>query len=326
MTHPKPLQIGQSDFREFRRADGYYVDKSMFIEQVINAAALVMLLPRPRRFGKTLNLSMLRYFFEQTDEDNAVLFDGLAIKKTPLFNQHQGQYPVIYMTLKDLKSRSWQECFDQIREMIHQLYLQYTYLLDGDLLHDQEKSEFNKVISLDDSPRVYQNALKNLSNFLHRHHQQKVIILIDEYDTPIQSGYSNNYYDEVISFMRNFLSGGLKDNPHLFKGVLTGIFRVAKESIFSGLNNLGVYTLLSDKFSDIFGFTETDVADLLAHYNLSNYYEEVADWYNGYLCGKTVLYNPWSLLNYIDNEHQAKPYWVNTADTHLIEELGSSNF
>ena len=318
----QPLAIGQSDFREFRKARAYYVDKSLLIRELLECSFQVVLLPRPRRFGKTLNLSMLRYFFEKHEEARRTLFDGLAIRDDAVFEQHQGVYPVIYITLKDVKNPQWAECLNNIQGVIYETFAYHRYLLHSDILFPEEKIYFQKIIEGSAEKTDYEQALKKLSDYLLRYHKTRVIILIDEYDTPILSGYTHGYYDEVISFMRNFLSGGLKDNASLFKGVLTGILRVAKESIFSGLNNLGVYTLLVQEFNRAFGFREDDVRDLLGFYGLFDRYKEVAYWYNGYLFGGTVIYNPWSVLSYVaSKDHQPRGYWINTGGTEILEQL-----
>lgn len=318
----QPLLIGQSDFQEFRKAGAYYVDKSLLIRELLECSFQVVLLPRPRRFGKTLNLSMLRYFFEKSEELHEMLFDGLAIQVYREFDQYHGKYPVIYLTLKDVKSPQWEECLSKLKHIVYKEFLRHRYLLNSDVLFPEEKEHVQEILEGGGTKTDYEQALENLSSYLYRHHEKRVVILIDEYDTPIQSGYVNGYYDEVISFMRNFLSGGLKDNPCLFKGVLTGILRVAKESIFSGLNNLGVYTLLVPEFQTAFGFTDEEVKALLAYYDLSARYDEVAYWYNGYLFGETVIYNPWSVLSYVASKnHQPKGYWVNTGGTEILEQL-----
>jgi hypothetical protein len=318
------LPIGYSDFESVITQGFRFVDKSFFIKEVITAPAEIILLPRPRRFGKTLNLSMLRYFFEKADEDRACLFDGLLISEEEDFKIHQGKYPLIYMTFKDLKALSWSDCLAGIKRVICEAFSQHHYLIESDTLLANEKKGFEKILYKEAEKADYEDSLRNLSEYLNRFYQHKIIILIDEYDTPIHAGYASGYYREIISFLRNFLSGGLKDNPHLFKGVLTGILRVAKESVFSGLNNLGVYTLLDTPFNTCFGFTEAEIQELLKIYNKTDKYDEVSHWYNGYLFGGEVIYNPWSIVNYLErNEDWPKPYWVNTADTSMIDRLAT---
>ncbi len=326
MDNRTPLLIGQSDFRQFRRAGGYYVDKSLFIQDVIENSMQVLLLPRPRRFGKTLNLSMLSYFFENDEQSRAALFNGLKIAEHLAFEQHQGKYPVIFLTFKDQKELSWKMLFRRLTNLIREEFGRHQYLLQANKLTSTEKRYIESILQEKAKPADYSDALRYLSAFLSRVHGQQVVILLDEYDTPIQAGYLNGYYDEVINFMRNLLSGGLKDNKYLFKGVLTGILRVAKESIFSGLNNPGVYTLLSQEFNTAFGFTQTEVEAILEYYGLADCSDDVARWYNGYLFGGEVIYNPWSVLNYVGSaDREFRPYWVNTGSTDLLEQLVTRN-
>ncbi len=318
------LPIGVSDFRKLRENNFYYVDKSSFIIEVIEASAEIILLPRPRRFGKTLNLSMLRYFFEKTDENTKKLFDGLAIEKDEIFQTHQGKYPVIFLTLKDVKHRNWGQCLKNLQTIIYREFSRHRYLLDGDILFDDERKFFENILKNASDVNDYENSLQFLSEFLHRYYGKPVIILIDEYDTPLHAGYNKGYYEEIIGFMRNFLSGGLKDNQYLFKGVLTGILRVAKESIFSGLNNLGVYTILDEEFNDSLGFTEDETRKIFSDNNISERFDEAARWYNGYLFGGLTIYNPWSVISYAAaKSNKPKPFWINTADTSIIDRLAT---
>ncbi len=315
------LPLGVSDFRKLRERNDYYMDKSDFIDEIIESSAEVILLPRPRRFGKTLNMSMLHFFFEKCDEDRAYLFDGLRIMDHECFKKHQGQYPVIWLTFKDLKEHSWDSCLKKIAFLIRQIFKKHEHILANGDFDNFDKTYIHKMLNGTADRIEYELSLEQLSAFLHRCHEKPVVILIDEYDTPIHAGYNYGYYDKIIGFMRNFLSGGLKDNPHNFKGVITGILRVAKESIFSGFNNPGVYTVMDRKFSDYFGFSKEDVKTLLAAYDMPDRYDEVSDWYNGYIFGTNVMYNPWSVISYIDNKGEAKPYWINTADMTMIERL-----
>jgi len=323
MNRRIPLPIGISDFSELREGKYYFADKSLFIRDIITAWAKAILLPRPRRFGKTLNLSMLRYFFEKTDTDRTELFDGLNIRNDEVFATHQGRYPVIYLTFKDAKALCWKNMYQTLTLIIRDEFLRHEEMLKAVVLTPAEKAYLESVLMLKASQADYETSLRFLSRHLAHRYQEKVVILIDEYDTPLHAGYAEGYYEETISFMRNFLSAGLKDNENLFRGVLTGILRVAKESVFSGLNNLGVYTLLNRKFSDFFGFTEHEVRDILEFFDMSEHYDKVSYWYNGYLFGDTVIYNPWSVLNYMDNDGDAKPYWVNTAGTEIIDRLAT---
>ncbi|KJJ84460.1 protein containing DUF1703 [Candidatus Omnitrophus magneticus] len=317
------LPVGESDFKTIIDNKFYYIDKTLFIKEIIDESCNVILLPRPRRFGKTLNLSMLRYFFEKTEKSNGYLFKDLAICRLgEEYMNQQGAYPVIFLTLKDVKEKTWDTTYRGIKDLIQNEFLRHKYLKNWTGLEKEEKEYFNKITSLEGSEKDYENSLKTLSLFLERYHNKKVIILLDEYDTPIQSGYLENFYEHVISFMRNFLSGGFKDNTSLEKGVLTGILRVSKESIFSGMNNLGVFTLLSHKFADKFGFTEKEVLELLKAFNLEHLLEDVRRWYNGYNFRGVTIYNPWSIVSYASTpEDGLQPYWGNTANSAIIHEL-----
>ncbi|MDM8549011.1 AAA family ATPase [Desulfobacterales bacterium HSG2] len=320
----KRLPIGFSDFKELREDDCYYVDKSEFIREIIDTHAKVILLPRPRRFGKTLNMSMLRYFLEKTDGDRKHLFDGLAIRNDKYFRMYHGKYPVIWLTFKDLKEASWEHLYQHLTNLIRDEFLRHDFLLGSELLHRSEKAYFTSVLEQKAEVPDYEAALRYLSDYLSRYHGQKAVILIDEYDTPLHAGYAGGYYDDAIRFVRNFLSGGLKDNVNLFKGVLTGILRVARESVFSGLNNPGVYTLLDEEFDTCFGFTEEETGALLGDFGIPDRLGEVSHWYNGYLFGQRVIYNPWSVLSYTASKsRKARPWWVNTADTGLIDKLAT---
>ncbi|MDM8550135.1 AAA family ATPase [Desulfobacterales bacterium HSG2] len=320
----KKLPVGTSDFRKLRENNYHYIDKSRFVRDVIDDPSEVLLIPRPRRFGKTLNLSMLRYFFEKSGEDQSALFDGLAVRNDEVFEAHQGRYPVIYMTFKDVKHRRWPECLAMMQLVIYKEYARHRYLLDSDVLFPEEKRYVQRILDGKSRQTDDEWSIGNLSAYLRRYHDERTVILIDEYDTPLHSGYANGYYKEAVAFIRNFLSGGLKDNENLFKGVLTGILRVAKESVFSGLNNPGVYTLLDEEFKSAFGFTDDEVRSLLADYGLSDGYDEVSHWYNGYLFGDEVIYNPWSVMNYAAKKRRkARPWWVNTGDTEIIERLAT---
>ncbi|MCP4345616.1 MAG: AAA family ATPase [Desulfobacterales bacterium] len=322
MDNRKPLLIGQSDFGKLRQKGGYYIDKSLFIQEIIENGMQVILLPRPRRFGKTLNMSMLQYFFEKSEHEHAHLFNGLAVCDTDIFKEHQGRYPLICLTFKDQKELSWKMLFQRLRHLIRDEFVRHEYLLQTDILASSEKRYFKGIIDDTAKQADYSDALRYLSAFLYRFHKEEVVILVDEYDTPIQAGYLSGYYEEVINFMRNLLSGGLKDNKYLFKGVLTGILRVAKESVFSSLNNLGVYTLLSKEFNTCFGFTVDEVKAMLEYYDLSETYKDVASWYNGYLFGGEVIYNPWSVLNYaLSKDRQFRSYWLNTGSMDILEQL-----
>nr|VFK22014.1 MAG: PD-(D/E)XK nuclease superfamily protein [Candidatus Kentron sp. MB]VFK27623.1 MAG: PD-(D/E)XK nuclease superfamily protein [Candidatus Kentron sp. MB]VFK74363.1 MAG: PD-(D/E)XK nuclease superfamily protein [Candidatus Kentron sp. MB] len=324
MNQKRRLSIGLSDFREFRTLGYYYVDKSLLVRSVLDASAQVLLLPRPRRFGKTLNLSMLRTFFERGRPDNKALFQGLAIEEAGArYTAHQGRYPVVFLTLKDVKSQNWEHCLGHLKDLISNIFGQYSGLLELDVLSAWEKDRYLTILEQRAPRHQYENSLNNLLTWLERAYGEQVVLLMDEYDTPIHAGYRYGYYDEVVGFLRNWLSGALKDHSSLKKGVLTGILRVAKESIFSGLNHLKVAGVLDvGPFADKFGFTEAEVEGLLEYYGLSESLPEVKAWYNGYGFGETVIYNPWSILNFIDDQPaRAAPHWVNTSSNDLVREL-----
>ncbi|SHH28044.1 AAA family ATPase, partial [Tepidibacter thalassicus] len=266
------------------------------------------------------NMSMLKYFFEKREEDNKYLFENLKVNKYKDIMDMQGKYPVIYLTFKDVKDGNFQKCYEKMKEIISNEYSRHRYLIERQYLNEEDEIYFKNILYKRASQVEYETTLKNLSKFLSEYYNQKTIVLIDEYDTPIQNGYLSGYYKEIIEFMRNFLSGALKDNEYLKKGVLTGILRVAKESIFSGLNNLKVCTILKNHYSDKFGFLESEVEEILKQYNIESEMDEVRKWYNGYIFGENVIYNPWSILNYVDNyEKGFRPYWVNTSSNDLVK-------
>ena len=325
MPPPSPrarLSIGVSDFRSLRESGAIYVDKSAFITGVLDAAAQVLLFPRPRRFGKTMNLSTLRCFVEKGDEDLRAVFGGLAIEQQPEAWAHFQRYPVIAMTFKDVKANDFTLAFSAIRQVMREVYGEHRYLLDSGALNDQERAHFTQILSAEGDEALYWASLRVLTRLLHRHHGEKVILLIDEYDTPIHAGFGAGYYDRVVTFFRNFLSGGLKDNPHLWKGVLTGILRIARESIFSGLNNLSVYSVLRPAFATSFGFTPEEVASLARAVGRETQLPEMERWYNGYRFGDAVIYNPWSVLNFLESEDQVlRPYWVASGSLDIVRQI-----
>lgn len=318
----KTMPIGISDFRKIREGNYYYADKSLLIRELLDNGSEAVLFPRPRRFGKTLNLSMLRYFFEQTDSDTSLLFRDLAIwRQGQAYTQRQGRYPVIYLTLKDIKCSDWLQCQQEISRVIGEEYRRHASLLDSGKLFPDEERQFIAIMEKTADASAYRNSLKQLSDWLERCYESKTVILIDEYDTPILAGYIQGYYDDIIGFMRHLLSGALKDNSSLERGVLTGILRIAKESVFSGLNNLKVYSLLSPGFSTHFGLTESEVASLFNQYGYAEKLPEVKAWYNGYRFGDSTVYNPWSILNYVADGDGPRPYWVNTSSNDLVRQL-----
>lgn len=326
----KPLPIGISDFKTIIE-DGYtYVDKTLLIEQLVEQGTAVALIPRLRRFGKTLNLSMLRYFFEKGEQETGYLFKDLKIWKQEKYRAMQGQFPVIFITLKDVKHASWEETIASLRELIGEEFRRHRYILEGTALTDEEKEDYHRISRREDGQTLIEKSLLLLSKWLNRYHNKRVILLIDEYDTPVHAAYVGGYYDTLIGFLRNWLSAGLKDNICLERGVLTGILHIAKESIFSGLNNISTFTILHETFSDKFGLLESEVKELLESYGLLEKLSDIRKWYNGYRIGSsTNIYNPWSVLNCIANRGALAPYWVNTSENTLMKQLiaqGTDNF
>jgi hypothetical protein len=320
------LPIGLSDFKELRENNYYFIDKSEFISELIRESGKVLLIPRPRRFGKTLNLSMLKYFFD-INEDTRDLFNGLKIESLPEM-EHQGKYPVIFLTFKDVKESDFDSFLSKISELIADLYKIYEYKLVHSKLDKRDKHKIENILLEKKDYTLLQNSLKNLSKYLSKVYSKNPIILLDEYDTPIHAAWIKGYYEEVIDFMRGFFSGAFKDNIYLEKAVITGCLRVAKESIFTGMNNLVVASILKNKFSDKFGFISDEVRKLLHDYSIEDRYEEVMEWYNGYRFGDKIVLNPWSVLNYID-EKEPSPFWANTSSNDLIRMLieeGPSGF
>lgn len=317
MRDKKPLPIGIDDFKTIIEADYYYADKTKMIESLLDDGAGVTLFTRPRRFGKTLNMSMLNYFFNlKNKEENRKLFENLYISKSKYMNQ-QGEYPVIYLSFKDIKALNWEKCYFMTRRLITYLYNEFEFLREK--LNKKDLSDFDKVW-LDEEGADWENSLKNLLRYLYEYHNKKVVVLIDEYDTPIVSGYNNGYKKEVLDLYRSLYSTVLKSNMHLQFSVMTGILRIAKEGIFSGLNNLKVNNIFSEKYSEYYGMTEEEVLEGLKYYNLEYEINDVKDWYDGYQFGKIEVYNPWSIINFLDNG-KLKPYWQGTAGNETINEL-----
>ncbi len=317
----KSLPIGVSDFK-LATTGYYYVDKTLMIRDFLDKKPMVSLFTRPRRFGKTLNMDMLRVFFEKTNEDTSVYFKDKQIWQCgDYYTKHQGQYPVIFLTFKDVKSMTWEETFQKIRRLISLEFIRHNELETSSVLTAYEKEQYH-LLARDSGDEVdCQMGLQLLSLLLHKHYGRECIIIIDEYDTPIQQGHTCNFYPEIVNFMRNFFSGGLKDNPHLAFGFLTGILRVAKESIFSGMNNLKTYSILDDGYSSYFGFTEKEVKDMLRYYGKDDKYNELSEWYDGYRFGNTEIFNPWSVINYISDNCFPKAFWQSTGSNEIIGEI-----
>ena len=317
----KALPIGVSDFK-LATTGYYYVDKTLMIRDFLDKKPMVSLFTRPRRFGKTLNMDMLRVFFEKTNEDTSVYFKDKQIWQCgDYYTKHQGQYPVIFLTFKDVKSMTWEETFQKIRRLISLEFIRHNELETSSVLTSYEKEQYHLLAGDSGDEVDCQMGLQLLSLLLHKHYDRECIIIIDEYDTPIQQGHTCNFYPEIVNFMRNFFSGGLKDNPHLAFGFLTGILRVAKESIFSGMNNLKTYSILDDGYSSYFGFTEKEVKDMLRYYGKDDKYNELSEWYDGYRFGDTEIFNPWSVINYISDNCFPKAFWHSTGSNDIIGEI-----
>lgn len=321
-----PLPIGVSDFRE-TVTNYYYVDKTLLIKEFLDTLPKVSLFTRPRRFGKTLTMDMLRTFFEKTNEDTSVYFKNKKIWACgEKYRRHQGIYPVIFISFKDLKYNTWGETLINIRALIAKEYLRHSEILASNHCNDFDKKYCRALIDGSLEPALLPNAISYLSEMLEKHWGIAPIIIMDEYDTPIQHGYMRGYYDKVIDFMRNFFSATFKDSRHLSYGFLTGILRVAKESIFSGMNNLKVYSILDERFSSYFGFTKDELEDMMQYYGKPDKYKEACEWYDGYRFGNTEIFNPWSVLNYIDDGCRPRAFWQATGSNDIIKQIvtGSS--
>lgn len=317
----KALPIGISDYVR-AQADYYYVDKTLLIKEFLDRKPLVSLFTRPRRFGKTLNMDMLRVFFEISGEDTGRYFADKAIWQCgEEYRKHQGRYPVVFLTFKDVKFDSWEATLAKIRDLLREEFGRHLELAESGKLADYEKAYYKKMIDGNVSEVDLSSSLAKLSQMLTKHYGKAPIIIIDEYDTPIQEGYSKDFYEEIIGFMRNFFSGAFKDNKNLTYGFLTGILRIAQESIFSGLNNLTVNTVMDDAYDAFFGFTASEVREMLEYYGVQEKETELKDWYDGYLFGNTEIYNPWSVINYISKGCVPQAYWVNTGRNEILEDV-----
>lgn len=321
-TSAAQILVGRSDFRSLRQAGALYVDKTAFVSEVLRANAEVLLFPRPRRFGKTTNLTTLRWFLERSSEDRWNLFEGLAVARDAAARAHFQRYPIIYMTFKDVKALAWEDCRAALGRVLAGAFADHGYLLDDGTLSSAAAASFTAVLEGRAPNAELWSALRELSQHLARRHGEKVVILVDEYDTPIHAAFTHGYEERVIEFFRNLLSGGLKDNPNLFKGVLTGILRVGKESIFSGLNNLAVYSILRPEFASSFGFTDEEVRRLATDLDGPALMDEIRSWYDGYRFGDEVIYNPWSVMNFLASQDKRfRPYWTASGSNDLLERL-----
>ena len=313
------IGIGESDFKGLRIRNNYYIDKTMYIKDIIDNESRVLLVTRPRRFGKTLNMSMLRYYFDIKQKDSKELFKGLKIlEQEDKYTSKLGAYPVIYLTLKDAGLMNYEMMIMQLKTIMMELFYEHRELLDGEIA-EGERVIFNKILSASATDVDLLNSLKMLSKLMKQYYKKSVILLIDEYDVPLQNAYVEGYYDEAVKFFKTFFGTTFKDNPYLEKTVLTGVSRVAKESIFSGANNFKVYTVLDNEFADDFGITEEEMDKVIKDFNIEEEKEEIKKWYDGYKIGEVEgIYNPWSILNYLTDK-KLMPYWVNTSSNDLIK-------
>ena len=313
----KAVPVGIEDFERIVREDYYYVDKTLLIDELLINRAPVTLFTRPRRFGKTLNMSMIKYFFDvKNKEENKKLFENLKISNSEYMSE-QGKYPVIFISLKDLKADTWKECLKRLKLFIFDLYVEFEYIREK--MNEWDKRKFEKVL-YEQEDADYIMSLKFLADSLYKYYGEKAIILIDEYDAPIINAFDKGYYNEAINFFQTFYSSALKTNNSLKYGILTGITRIIKEGIFSGLNNLKVDTILNKKYSEYFGLLESEVIEMLDYFGMKYKIEEVKEWYNGYIFGESEVYNPWSIVNYIDNR-EIKAYWANVSGNTLLENM-----
>lgn len=316
-----PLPIGVSDYCR-ASTEYYYIDKTMLIKDFIDERPMVTLFTRPRRFGKTLNMDMIRTFFEKTDQDTSVYFQNKKIWSCgEKYRTYQGKYPMIFLTFKDVKFDTWEERYDALRDILAKETQRHKELLSSEQCNKYDREKYERLASGQAGEVALSMALQDLSEMLHKHYGIAPIIIIDEYDTPIQQGYMKGYYEDIIRFMRNLFSGGLKDNKHLSFGFLTGILRVAKESIFSGMNNLSINSVLDNKYSAYFGFTANEVKTMAEYYGVAEKYEEICQWYDGYRFGKTEIFNPWSVVNYFNQECEPRTFWVSTGSNDIIGEI-----
>ena len=319
MQNKLPLPIGASDYK-LVSTEYYYVDKTLLIKELLDERAVITLFTRPRRFGKTLNMDMLRTFFEKTPEDTSKYFKDKKIWQAgEKYTSQQGKYPVIFLSLKDANKDNWQDLYSRLKATITDEFLRHKELKKSTRLSNT--AFYEKIIAGTGNTTDYATSLLRLSQMLHEHYRQQPIIIIDEYDTPIQAGYINGFYEQAIQFIRDLFSSALKDNPHIAFGFLTGILRVAKESIFSGLNNINVNSLLERRYSDYFGFTTEEVQAMATYYQADDKMSELQEWYDGYKFGNTEIYNPWSVLKYFNNYCEAEPYWVQTSENSTIREI-----
>ncbi len=327
MSNFKPLPIGVEDFKEIIEKDYYYVDKTSFIKELIIQKGKINLYTRPRRFGKTLNLSMLQYYFEKTEEDNSYLFKDLDIAKAgEEYAEYMGQYPVINISLKSMKQASYEFAFLEFKRIMSKEFDRHREVLKLDILSPSERRKFEGIYNDIAENSVYFSSISLLSDCLYKAYNKKVIILIDEYDVPLENAYFEGFYKPMVDLIRSAFESALKTNNSLEFSVITGCLRISKESIFTGLNNFKINTITSHNYSNYFGFTETEVETIMNYYNVYNHFNDIKEWYNGYMFGNTKIYNPWSILNFLDEaivnpSTLPKPYWSNTSSNSIIKDL-----
>jgi len=327
MNNFKPLPIGVEDFKEIIEKDYYYVDKTSFIKELIIQKGKINLYTRPRRFGKTLNLSMLQYYFEKTEEDNSYLFKDLDIAKAgEEYAAYMGQYPVINISLKSMKQASYEFAFLEFKRIMSKEFDRHSDVIKSDKLSQLEKEEFENIHNKKAEEVTYFSSISFLSDCLYKAYNKKVIILIDEYDVPLENAYFEGFYKPMVDLIRSAFESALKTNNSLEFAVITGCLRISKESIFTGLNNFKINTITSHNYSNYFGFTETEVETIMNYYNVYNHFNDIKEWYNGYMFGNTKIYNPWSILNFLDEaivnpSTLPKPYWSNTSSNSIIKDL-----
>ena len=314
------IGIGTSDFKKMRVKDNYYIDKTMYIRNIIDNKSEIILITRPRRFGKTLNMSMLKYYFDCKTTDNKELFQGLKImEQGEQYTSKLGYYPVIYITLKDVQDSNYEKMLLNMKTAMLEMYKQHMYLLESDKIYDFEKEKIKDILYCREDETTLKNSVKDLSEYLNRYYGKPVILLVDEYDVPLQNAYVEGYYEETIKFFKTFYGVTFKDNQYLEKTVITGVSRVAKESIFSGANNFKVFSVLDDEFSTDFGITTEEMKKVIDDFGIQEEKEEIRKWYDGYTIGNLAgIYNPWSILNYLV-DRKLIPYWVNTSSNDLIK-------
>ena len=314
------IGIGISDFKMLRLRDNYFIDKSLYIKDIIDNQSGVVLVTRPRRFGKTLNMSMLRYYFDIKCKDSKELFEGLKImEQEEKYTSKLGYYPCIYITLKDVQDENYENMLLNLKTAVLDMYQEHRYLLESEKIYPEEKEKITEILFCREDEVLLKNSIRELSKYLSRHYDRPVMLLVDEYDVPLQNAYVEGYYDKAVKFFKTFYGTTFKDNPYLEKTVITGVSRVAKESIFSGANNFKVFTILDNEFSDDFGITTEEMDKIIKDFNIQEEKEEIKKWYDGYTIGNTTgIYNPWSILNYI-TDRKLMPYWVNTSSNDLIK-------